>query len=126
MVGASGVPGGAVAGGAIDGDGADPNASSGIPAPEPAPVPHELLAEIRDRISRAVVYPLLARRQRWQGRALIAFRLRKNGAVSELRIVSSSGFPVLDESALDAVRTASLPAGATDLSIAMPVVFQLR
>ena len=46
----------------------------------------------------------------------IAFRLRRNGNVESVRVVRRSGFSVLDESAVAAVRQASFPAFPADLN----------
>jgi protein TonB len=62
---------------------------------------------IRSRIGRALLYPPLARRRGWQGRVIVGFTLGRDGGVRDIRVVRSSGFDVLDQSALSAVLSAA-------------------
>jgi len=46
-------------------------------------------------------YPRMAQRNGWQGIVKLALRIEPNGQLSRIRVVSTSGFPVLDQAALD-------------------------
>lgn len=46
-------------------------------------------------------YPRLAQRNGWQGIVKLGLRIEPNGQLSRIRVVSTSGFPVLDKAALD-------------------------
>ncbi|MBN3727590.1 energy transducer TonB, partial [Burkholderia sp. Ac-20379] len=63
---------------------------------------------LRGAIQAALHYPESARLAQMSGRARVAFRYR-DGAVSDVRLVASSGGGLLDRAALAAVRDASYP-----------------
>ncbi len=83
------------------------SAAPAAPAPEattpPQPVtpPHSDAAHLNNP---APVYPALSRRLREQGRVLLDVYILADGSVGQLRLKRSSGYPRLDEAALDAVR----------------------
>jgi len=62
-------------------------------------------------------YPSRARRQGWQGTVDVALAIGGDGAVAEARVARSSGFPALDEVALDVARQSrfAIPAGGAGL-----------
>jgi protein TonB len=82
---------------------------------------------IRDSILANLHYPMLARRKGWSGKVEVAFLIKPDGQVSELRIQTSSGYSVLDEQALEAIRRSApfAPPRIAALLI-MPVTFQLN
>jgi protein TonB len=84
-------------------------------------------AYIRDAIQRSASYPPLARRMGWVGRVVLAFRILPDGAVANVRIVNGSGCPVLDSSAVEAVRRASpFPRPPAEAEIVAPVAYALE
>lgn len=87
-------------------------------------IPGELLAN-----NSPPRYPLLARRNGWEGTVVIAILVSDMGWVQEARIEKSSGFTVLDQAALRAVRNWRIePAGRigdSGNSFRVPVVFTL-
>lgn len=62
--------------------------------------------EIRKRVASRKAYPRIARMQGLQGRVLVAFLLSKEGHIIESTVESSSGYEILDHSALEAVQLA--------------------
>jgi protein TonB len=50
------------------------------------------------------VYPWVARRRNYQGTVLLDVRVTAEGLVAEVKVARSSGYPVLDRSALKSVR----------------------
>ena len=88
---------------------------------------HANFKAIRDAILAKLNYPTLARRRGWSGKVDVAFLIAPDGNVSDLRIETSSGFPVLDDKALEAVRRAApfTPPHIAALLV-MPVAFQLN
>ncbi|MDE1951557.1 MAG: TonB family protein [Betaproteobacteria bacterium] len=78
------------------------------PAPEIASIQASFEAALRSAIQAAVRYPQAARLMRLSGKTLVGFDFR-DGVVSHLRVVTSSGAGPLDHAALDAVRNAPYP-----------------
>lgn len=66
------------------------------------------LAEIRRRIQAALEYPPLARWQDRQGDALVRFEIGSEGRARDVRVVRSSGEPLLDAAAVRAVLAAGV------------------
>ncbi len=79
------------------------------PAPDVASIKATFEAELRSAIQAAVRYPQAAKLMQLTGKTLVSFDFR-DGAVSHLRVLTSSGADLLDHAALDAVRNASFPA----------------
>lgn len=63
--------------------------------------------KVVSRLRRALRYPAEARRQRMRGEAHVQFTISAGGGVGSVRVVKSSGFPVLDQAALETVRRAA-------------------
>ena len=82
---------------------------------------------IRDRINRNILYPEMARRMGWCGQVKIAFIVREDGGVNEIRVVDSSGFGVLDRNAVETVKkTAPFPRPPVRAEIRMAVTYRLN
>lgn len=54
--------------------------------------------------NRKPVYPLLSRRQEEQGTVLLRVMVKANGTAGDIHVRRTSGYPLLDESALNAVQ----------------------
>jgi protein TonB len=78
------------------------------PAPAPARPDASFEAALRAAIQAALRYPESARMEGTTGRTLVAFVYR-DGAVSDIHVVTSSGMGLLDHAALAAVRDAACP-----------------
>jgi protein TonB len=78
----------------------------------------------------SAVYPLEARRNRWEGTAQVAIAFDRGGKLGGLTIAESSGQPVLDQRALDLVREGLVHAPpellATPFAVRVPVVFKMQ
>ena len=85
------------------------------------------LASVRAGIARTLEYPRVARRNQIEGRTLLRFILLAGGEIRDLFVFHGSGYSLLDEAALTAVRKAAPfhPPGV-DVLVTVPVVFQLR
>ena len=75
-------------------------------------------------------YPVRARRLGWEGRVLLTVQITPDGTVAYIVIAESSGFAVLDEAAVDAVRRWRFtPARAAGVALAstlrVPIIFRL-
>lgn len=89
------------------------------------------LAGFRQRIQELVVYPLAARRRGLAGRVEIEVILEPSGRVRDVTVAASSSHSLLDEAALEAVRSLKpvpLPENLPrrPLRVRLPVVFDLR
>ena len=89
------------------------------------------LTRFRERIQEMVVYPLAARRRGLAGRVEVELLLEPSGRVRDLAVVSSSSHILLDEAAVEAVRSLvpmPLPEHLPrrPLRVRLPVIFQLR
>jgi len=84
------------------------------------------------RLRQAKRYPADARRARLHGTAVVSFTVSKSGGVSGIRLVRSSGHPILDQAALAMVRRASpmppIPPGTgrSSFRFQVPVLFSGR
>ena len=83
---------------------------------------------IRDSILGNLQYPMLARRRGWSGQVELAFTIAPDGQVHDLKVLTSSGFPILDEQAMTAIRRSApfRPAPPVVASLVMPVTFRLN
>lgn len=79
------------------------------PKPDSAAVKATFESLVREAIQDAVHYPEAARLMHLEGRVLVSFHYL-DGQVSQVRVVTSSTMPPLDQAALRAVRAAPYPA----------------
>ncbi|MBI1912372.1 MAG: energy transducer TonB [Deltaproteobacteria bacterium] len=64
------------------------------------------LLNMRDRILRKWDYPLLAAQNGWHGVLRIDFVIKKDGTLGDVKLLKSSGYPVLDDAAITAIKLA--------------------
>lgn len=105
------------------------------PAPAPAGAQPVAVAwqpawTLGGRFTPAPVYPVQARRSRMEGRVVLRVRVLPPGAVADVHVIESSGWPLLDREALETVRRwrfEPAPAGVTDAAVVtVPIAFRLR
>ncbi len=65
------------------------------------------LLAMKDGIERKWEYPAIASRNGWQGILRINFTINKDGTVSDIKFIKSSDYPVLDDSAMTALKLAA-------------------
>lgn len=88
---------------------------------------NEHFTYIRDLIIKRLSYPRIARRMGWSGRVVVAFVVVEDGSVRSLHVRESSGYPVLDNSAMETVKSAApFPRPPVAAEIVMPVQFLLQ
>lgn len=88
---------------------------------------NEHFTYIRNLIIKRLVYPRIARRMGWNGRVILAFVVAEDGSVHSLHVRESSGYPALDNSAMETVKSvAPFPRPPVAAEIVMPVQFQLQ
>ncbi|MFC5583591.1 TonB family protein [Nitratireductor kimnyeongensis] len=86
--------------------------------------------KVVSKLRRSLRYPSAAKRQRLKGEVHVRFTIARNGSVSGVRIVRSSGSGVLDQAALDTVRRAApfprIPdeAGRSSWGFTVPLAFR--
>ncbi|HEY6000359.1 MAG TPA: energy transducer TonB, partial [bacterium] len=100
----------ASAGGAPGGAGAGPSAQQ--------------IAALRSRIDARKVYPPIAKRNGWEGRVLVEMHLHLDGSLAAVRLVAGSGYAVLDEATITAVKDAS-PFPPIAGTVTVPVEYRL-
>ncbi len=93
-------------------------------------------AQIRARLytdlARYFDYPYAARLRGWEGTVLLAFNIEVNGRLESIRVARSSGYAVLDDSALSALRKIQRLAETNalfpghELAMQIPVIYRLR
>lgn len=86
----------------------------------------EHFAYIRDTIMKNLSYPAAARRMGWEGKVVVSFVISEEGYASEIKIVESSGFGVLDRNAVETVRKSSpFPKPPIRAELVMPIVYKI-
>jgi len=86
-----------------------------------------IVGEVSSRLTRYLTYPPLARARHWEGTVLVGFRLGSDGQLNAIRVARSSGYDILDASALDSLskvgrlndvnRLAAVPARQLELAV---------
>ena len=112
---------------------APPKKSSKPQIIQPGPAPtrisnwqDEVKRQIKKLDERGLFYPAEAIAQGLEGETLVLLIINENGEVSAARIEQGSGYRILDEAALRAVRSLrSLPASAPRETL-LPVRFRLK
>jgi len=91
-----------------------------------------LLGELQNRLSQYLIYPMRARRRGWQGEVLLAFRINERGQLGAVRLARSSGYSLLDHSALSAMskmKAIDIPetlGPAQAMNLQLPVHYRLQ
>lgn len=95
-------------------------------------IERDYLNQLRQQIGKEKFYPRQARHKAEEGTVKVGFVLHKNGEISDMKIVLSSGYQLLDQAALRAVKKASpfqpIPEdlGYQTWSINIPLSFTLH
>lgn len=84
-------------------------------------------AYIRDQVAENLRYPVMARRMGWSGRLSVEFIVQRDGTANNVRIVRSSGVPLLDSDAKNTVtRSAPFPKPPVSARLVIPVEYVLE
>ena len=84
-------------------------------------------AYIKDLIHRHLVYPAKARKMGWEGKVITSFIVSSGGNVRDVRISKSSGYRILDDNAVKAVKDASpFPKPPVEAQIIIPILYRLN
>jgi TonB family protein len=82
---------------------------------------HLVMQRLKIAFSENFTYPKLAQRNGWQGMVKLGLRVEPNGQLSRIRVISTSGYPVLDQAALDTLNRIVTLQGANAWLIGEPV-----
>ncbi|MCB4791538.1 MAG: energy transducer TonB [Elusimicrobia bacterium] len=86
----------------------------------------EQFTYIRDMIHRKMTYPQIARKMGWSGQVTISFVVEEDGTVTNIKIVSSSGFDILDRNGVNAIKSCSpYPKPPVRAEFVMPITYNL-
>lgn len=108
------------AGNASDGSGQDSSASRA-----------RIRARLLDDLSHHFDYPLVARVRGWQGTVLLGLRVESDGRLDRIRVERSSGYAVLDRSALNSLNRLGYLTEAVvwlhgrSVDMQLPVIYRL-
>ncbi|MCR4346819.1 MAG: energy transducer TonB [Sulfuricaulis sp.] len=92
---------------------------------------NQLLGKLQTRLSHYLVYPPQARKHGWEGTVLLRLRVESDGHLDKLRVERSSGYAVLDHSALNSLSRLGHLAGASlwlngrGVDMQLPVIYRL-
>jgi protein TonB len=90
-----------------------------------------LLGEVQTQLSRYLRYPPLAREKGWEGTVLVGFRMDSDGSLEHIHVARSSGYDVLDQSAVHSLSRVERLEQLTPrlqgqtLAMQLPVVYRL-
>lgn len=86
------------------------------------------LNKIREAIQKAQIYPLIAQKKRMSGVVKVEFIWKSDKTLVDLKIIQSSGYTLLDKSALESIRKASLnfPSYERNLKITLPISYEIK
>ena len=90
-----------------------------------------LMDTLRTKLELVKTYPALAKTKHWQGRVVVQVSIERHGRIVNPEIEESSGNPVLDRAALEALQAASPLTLAHDLEggpvvMLVPLNYQLE
>jgi protein TonB len=107
----------------------EPRAAS-AGAQQAAAAPPHYLTQVMARLQAAQRFPEQSRARGEEGRAVVRFAIRRDGALGEARLAASSGHAALDQAALEAVRRAAPfpppPIAGGTLTLTAPMRFRIE
>lgn len=92
---------------------------------------NQILGQLQTNLSRYLVYPPLARQRGWEGTVLLGLRVESDGHIESIHVTNSSGYAVLDNSALNSLIQVSHLAEAVvwlngkGIDMQLPVIYRL-
>ena len=112
-------------------NGTENDSPSSAHASDTARLTSRLAGQLRLAIIPYFTYPLLARRNGWEGQVEIGLRVESDGRLSHVHIAHSSGYRLLDSTALSTLnKVSTLPKAADWLNgrffdIVLPIEYKL-
>ena len=92
---------------------------------------NQLQGELQTRLARYLTYPPLARERGWQGTVWLGLHVEPNGRLENVHLERSSGYAVLDRSALNSLSRLGYLTEAVawlngrSLDMQLPVIYRL-
>ena len=92
---------------------------------------NQLLGQLQTVLARHLIYPPVARKRGWEGTVIISLRVTPEGALKDIQLARSSGYDVLDRSALRAlgriprIDFVGVAAHHTALQLRIPIRYKL-
>lgn len=88
---------------------------------------HPVLPQIKHAIDSNLLYPRRARMMREEGAAIVQFTYTRQGQLSRLRLLRSTGSAELDDAAKQTIirASASFPQVKEDYTLRLPIIFKL-
>ena len=92
----------------------------------------KILGHIRQKLVQHFEYPRLARRRGWQGQVLLGFQIDHAGSIQHIHIKQSSGYAILDNSAIAAlsklgkVENSSIGLVKQTWRLEIPIIYRLE
>jgi TonB family protein len=105
--------------------------SSGTAGMSADTAPTRVQSRLLTDLARHFQYPLIARQHGWEGTVLLGLRVESDGHLQKLRIERSSGYAVLDHSALNSLSRVGRVAEASGwlngrgMDMQLPVIYRL-
>ncbi len=88
---------------------------------------NENFAYIQKLIQNHLTYPAMARRQGLEGKVRVSFVILENGQVTNLKVLDSSGYEILDDDAVETVKdTAPFPKPPIKAELHIPLTYRLE
>jgi protein TonB len=101
------------------------------PQPSSLSVGERVSAALQSQLAEAFDYPWLARKRGWQGLVTLSLHVAEDGALSRWKVVRTSGYSLLDRSALQAaqrigrLQRAEQLLDGRSLNLSIPVRYRL-
>lgn len=90
----------------------------------------QVISIINKELEQYFIYPKLAQKFNWQGKVLLSLRVKPNGEIDDVQIISSSGHTILDNAAIQSLlkvkyleQISSLL--SNDIYLQLPIIYQL-
>lgn len=82
---------------------------------------------VKELITSNLVYPAVARRMKWQGTVEVSFRVLSTGNVENIRVLTSSGYSLLDKNVIAAIESVQpFPPPPVAAEFIMPIKYTLK
>jgi protein TonB len=94
-------------------------------------VRNQILGQLQTNLSRYLAYPPLARQRGWEGTVLLGLRVDSDGHIEGVHVTNSSGYAILDNSALNSLTQISRLAetvvwlNGKGIDMQLPVIYRL-